>query len=253
MSMPEPFYKIIYSEGKDVFNEALSRFASFYGVKLADILVHAKCLRPAAFLSELKKYTLRYNKPLDDVDANDRSNGITLPADGRYVVLVKYEKDETDTAEEIREVTYHELGHAMSLYQTSQRYPDREDAFQNPKDRNTGILLNIGNFVWQEFIAKHLAAQLITADAQRMAFDKRNRSDIFVSLIERLQHSHDNCECYEKISDVITVALNSKIPFNDYIMPTDCHGIATRYTKTTSALIGAVTLACIMLWLFVVD
>jgi len=221
MSMQEPLYMISYDESKQVFNEAMNRFADFYGMTLTEVLASAKCLRPAAFRNELQKYAVRYEKSLEEVMAHEGSHGVTLPAGGRYIVLVKYERDESSFAEKIRETTYHELGHALSLYQTNLRHPDRENAFQNPKDKNTEILLNIGNYVWQEFIAKYLASHLITNDNQRIIFDMRNRTDMFVQLIGTLRVDTEPFVWYEKLTDVFAAALNSSIPFSEYTIPAD--------------------------------
>ncbi len=218
--MQEPFYTISYTEGKAVFNEALTRFSDFYGMELSEVLVHIKYLRPAAFRNELQKYAVQYGKTSDAVMAHEYSNGITLPADGRYIVLVKYEQDESDTAEKIREITYHELGHVLSLYQTNLRHPNREAAFQNPKDKNTEILLNVGEYVWQEFIAKYLAMRLLTADSHRMIFDLRNREDLFTTLTKKFRMNPDNNTCYEDLTDTLAAALNSSI--SEYMMPNDC-------------------------------
>ncbi len=218
--MQELFYTISYAEGKAVFNEALTRFSGFYGMDLSEVLVHIKYLRPAAFRNELHKYAVQYGQSPDTVMAHEYSNGITLPADGRYIVLVKYEQDESDTAEKIREITYHELGHVLSLYQTSLRHPNKEAAFQNPKDKNTEILLNVGEYVWQEFIAKYLAIRLLTTDGHRMIFDLRNRENLFAVLIKKLRTNPDNNACYEELTDTLAAALNSGI--SEYTMPQNC-------------------------------
>ncbi len=220
--MSNQFYIISYDEGKEVFNEAMSRFADYYNMDSAEVLAYTKYLRPAAFRNELQRYAKRYGKSSDDVMTHEDVHGITLPADGRFIILVKYEKDESDTAEKIRETTYHELGHALSLYRTNRHYPNRETDLQNPPDKNTEVMLNVGNYVWQEFVAKYLALHLITADGHRVIFDMRNRADIFDELTATHHMNPNNAYCYEKLTDVFAAVLNSKIPFSEYTMPDNC-------------------------------
>lgn len=217
------FYEISYATAKQVFDASITRFFAFYGICKDDIIGSAECLQNASFEARIMKHGSTSAMPTDALkEQASNSNGITMPSEGRFVVLVRYNRDDRNTEEAIRETTYHELGHTLSLHITQIKYPEREAEFTNPPDQTTRILLNLGDVFWQEFIAQYLAIQLITTDGQFIGYDLRDNHRLFQRLIATMRGFPETEACCENLSKYYAFALNSSLVYSDYSTPTDC-------------------------------